>query len=438
MGRVGSLQTEPPDLTRHVATLDAIERAMCAGDCYDDLDDALRSILDVCAEALGCAYSGLMVLDMHDGELTGRLILQPKTTKSLCSAGLQPPVAQWLLQLDLTQSLVARVFLEHRTRVVSCLHDLTRPHWDAYAVHLVQRSLGITSIALAPMLTGGECLGVVAAAFDKAQAVAEWHLTVLRLFARCAAASIKHADLSRTLVDREQQVSHLLKATIDAQERERERICLEIHDGVTQTLAAAHHYVQVVDSYPQLPEGVRPHIHRAGTLVRTAIREARELIATLRPAALDTLGLVVTLRNEMEDLGAQTGMCIEFEADEVRFAKATETALYRIMREAVTNVTKHARASRVAVRVKQARDRILVEVQDDGVGFDPAVEARQPTPHKVGLLSMRKRVELLGGALTLVSRPTEGTLVRVEVPLPAHSSPAVERVAVCEVAEEAL
>ncbi|MHB1131510.1 MAG: sensor histidine kinase [Chloroflexota bacterium] len=438
MAKVDYLQTKPPGLARHVATLNAIERAMCAGDCYDNLDDALRSILDASSEALGCAYSGLMAMDLRDGELSGRLVLPQQTANSLRRAGLEVPDEQRLCRLDMTRNLVARVFLEQRLQVVSCLTDLEGPHWDTLAAHLAQANLGITAIALAPMVVGGECLGVVAAAFDKTQEIADWHLTVLRLCARCAADIIKYADLSRTLVDRERQVSHLLGVTIDAQEGERERICLEIHDGVTQALAAAHHYLQVVDIYPQLPEGVRPHVQRAGTLVRTAIREAREVIATLRPAALDTLGLVGTLRDEMGDLRAQTGLQIEFEADDVHFAKATETALYRIVREAVTNVTKHAHASRVTMLVRQTRERIIVEVQDDGIGFDPAAEARQPTPQKVGLLSMRKRAELLGGALTLTSRPAEGTLVRVEVPLPAPVSPAAERIGVFAAAREAV
>jgi len=121
----------------------------------------------------------------------------------------------------------------------------------------------------------------------------------------------------------------------------------------------------------------------------------------------------------------QTGVAITFDADPARFPKPVETALYRIIHEAVHNVIKHAQAGQVLVRVKQDRQHLVVEVQDNGVGFDPAA-LEQPGRRKgVGLLSMRKRAELLQGSFALTSSPGTGTRVRVQVPLlaPEADSP---------------
>jgi len=223
-------------------------------------------------------------------------------------------------------------------------------------------------------------------------------------------------DITEHELAREQQAGLLLKATIEAQEEERERICLDIHDGICQMLSAAFQYLEAAGSQPELPEIVQSRIATAGGLVRDALREAREVLATLRPAALDSLGLVATLRHQLAELGGQAGLIVEFSHDIARPSRAIETVLYRVILEAVRNVIKHADASVLEVRLRQVHGHIVASVRDDGVGFDATVPSGK-MHGGVGLLSMRKRTELANGRFDLLSRIGGGTLVRAQLPL---------------------
>ena len=413
-----------------------------------NIDEALSVVLDACSAALGFLCPSLVLLDTYEDLLVGRLVSSPHTNELVRRAGsksgmtidglLDPLRSRRAVehratdhnnaagdgvafQLDmLLENLVVRVFLERSLRVTPRYYDLVEPYLPQEAAEAIQRALGAESFAVLPLVTSERCLGVLVVASPARGSLADSDLAALGLLAAQSALTIENARLQRDLFDREQQVSFLLKAIIDAQEEERERICMEIHDGVAQTLAPAFHYLQTLDR-PELPEALRSSVRKAGGLVRTAIREAREVIASLRPASLDTLGLVATLRYEMDELRDQANWQLDFDADQVRFPKAVETALYRVIREAVTNVSKHSHATNVAVRIKQLDDDIVVEVQDNGVGFDIAGIEHDAHRKGVGLPSMRKRVELLAGRFYVTSSAVRGTLVRVEVPLLVHA-----------------
>lgn len=412
-------------------------------------EEVLATILDACSEELNYLYPSVALLNVSGSRLVGRLISSSDTwervrqvtrgvgvpldgflglrgerraTRRAGQPGEVPPDAL-CYQLETTENLVVQVFLDGTPAITTSLYDLLCPQLEAEAAAAVQQALGITSIAVLPLTARGRRVGVLTVASDSEQSVGAFDIPALEILAGQAAMVIENSRLYQELLSREQQVSALLKVTIDAQEEERERICLEIHDRVAQTLAPAFQYLQTLDSRPELPDALRANVRKASMLVRNAIREAREVIASLRPAALDTLGLVATLRHEIDDLRTQMGWQVDFEADEVRFPKAVETALYRILHEALSNVTKHAHANRVTVRVKQEQARAVAVIQDNGVGFDVQAWERQLWRKSVGLLSMRKRAELLQGSFDVMSSPGEGTVVRVEVPLLAQENP---------------
>jgi signal transduction histidine kinase len=139
------------------------------------------------------------------------------------------------------------------------------------------------------------------------------------------------------------------------------------------------------------------------------------LAVDLRPASLDHLGLEVALRQYTRSVGTSFGLAVRFKARGLkseRLPAALETALYRIVQEAMTNVVRHARATRVDVLVELRGDRVTLMIEDDGIGFDP--EASQVGEH-FGLLGIRERAEALGGTLTVESSPGAGSTVVVEV-----------------------
>jgi signal transduction histidine kinase len=234
------------------------------------------------------------------------------------------------------------------------------------------------------------------------------------LLARLAAAYLCCAELRQTLAQREEHLDQLMRSTIEAQEAEREWICLEVHDGVAQTMVSAFQHLQAYEAMPasRLKEA-RPHIRRAASLVRQAIGECREVINSITPAPLSELGLEATLRQELRRFEEDTGCSVQFNAPKTRLPRQTEVALYRIVHEAVTNVKKHARSKSLDVEICQDRRRVSIRVKDSGVGFDPNLPQRSGR----GLMSMRKRAEILGGVCEVKSQPGQGTEVTVEVPL---------------------
>lgn len=222
--------------------------------------------------------------------------------------------------------------------------------------------------------------------------------------------------------EKEEEFKRVVQAMAEAQDLERERLCLEVHDGVTQTLVSAFQYLQALrraleeDPTPSGISQARSLATRASTLVRQAIQEARDVIDRLEPATLADLGLAATLRQKLREMEAETGCRVEFKSDTLRLPRATELALYRILYEAITNVKRHAHSPRLEVELRRSPTGIKIRVKDWGVGFQP-----HPTPLSpqggIGLFSMRKRAELLGGTCQVLSALGQGTTITVEVPL---------------------
>ena len=228
-------------------------------------------------------------------------------------------------------------------------------------------------------------------------------------------ARLEIESLQRELREKEAQVRELIRDTLDAQEAERERVCLEVHDGVTQTLASAFQHLQSLESTALEGAHARQLLLSASALIKQAIQESREVINSLQPATLRDLGLVATLRQEIQQLEGETKWKIEFKADAMRLPQDIETGLYRIIHEAITNARKHADTERLRIRITSAGDQVRAEVRDWGVGFNYNCEDMSRR-RGTGLLSMRKRVELLQGTFDIESTPGQGTLISVEIP----------------------
>ena len=216
---------------------------------------------------------------------------------------------------------------------------------------------------------------------------------------------------------REEQVRDLIAETLDAQEAALQHLSLELHDGVTQTLTSVLHPLKTLEDLSP-PESQPWQLTRqVTTLVHQAIQECREVINGLQPAMLSSLGLVATLRQEMQQLGQEAGWKVDCKADYTSLPLEVETGLYRIVHEALTNARRHADTQQVAVCISHTRSQVTVEVRDWGRGFDAEGENLAPGGRGMGLFSMRKRAQLLGGSCTISSSLGRGTTVRVTVPL---------------------
>jgi signal transduction histidine kinase len=196
---------------------------------------------------------------------------------------------------------------------------------------------------------------------------------------------------------------------------ERTRLARELHDSVTQSLFSASMLAQAAQSlWQREPERAKERLDRAAELCGGALAEMRALIFELRPDALAEEGLVSALSKHAAAREARDGVAVKIRTHaERRLPARFEEAAYRIVREALHNVMKHARASNVTVDVNFEPGQLRLDVRDDGRGFEPSQRSTG-----LGLTSMRERAEQLGGTLTVVSSSGSGTRVHAEIPLP--------------------
>jgi two-component system CheB/CheR fusion protein len=217
----------------------------------------------------------------------------------------------------------------------------------------------------------------------------------------------------------EEDRRELLRRLATAQEDERRRVAVELHDQMGQLLVALALGLKAVEL--AIPDNgpAMARLLEVKHITHMIDQEVHQLAWELRPAVLDDLGLVAALTTYVEEWAARSGVAADFVSiglETERIPLAGETALYRVVQEALTNVLRHARAKRVSVVLQRTPDGATVVVEDDGTGFDPEGPSR---PGRLGLLGMQERVELVGGTLTVESVPGNGTTVIAQVPVPA-------------------
>jgi signal transduction histidine kinase len=203
---------------------------------------------------------------------------------------------------------------------------------------------------------------------------------------------------------------------------ERNRLALDLHDAVSQTLFSLVLTAEAAAAqFDRDPAGARAQLERLRTLSREALDELRSLIFGLRPPELARDGLAGTLRKQAEMLERVHGVSIEVEADGLGTPDtgaapdpSFELGVLRIAHEALHNAVRHADARSVGVRLTEADGRLVVEVTDDGTGFEP--ERPELRARHLGLTSMEERARELGGRLEIRSAPGAGTTVHLEVP----------------------
>lgn len=206
-----------------------------------------------------------------------------------------------------------------------------------------------------------------------------------------------------------------------SQEQERRKIAYDIHDGIAQLMVGAQHHLEAFDHLWREDASIAgDQLGRGRSKLRQAIVETRRLMAHLRPVSLETLGLIPAVQRYLNELGRDAGWEIDYHA-EVSVLNLTpdeETALFRIVQEALTNAWKHAQTSMVRVSLHtegEKDDLLVVHVQDWGKGFDLARAQADTTG--IGIVGMRDRARLMGGVCSIETRPGRGTTVRLRVPL---------------------
>jgi len=255
---------------------------------------------------------------------------------------------------------------------------------------------------------------------DSQGAILKWYGTcsdindrkLLEQSIRENASELEHMVDLRTV-----ELRRLSARLLSLQDEERRRIAREIHDGLGQELAAAKMILDgVLAKYPA------PNVSQAAIdtsdLVDRAIKQVRTISHLLHPPLLDEVGLISALRWFLEGLSERSGISVRLEVDPPdldRFKPELETAIFRIIQEALTNMFRHSGARNGCVSLKQSEDQITVIVSDDGKGIAEQVAQLRPDSVGVGIGGMRQRVSELGGRFRL-SNANPGTVVEIVVP----------------------
>ena len=333
--------------------------------------------------------AGSVVIMLRDGE---ELVVQASAGHVREARGVRLPIA------DSTSGQV----LEHRRpeRITDVAARL-RIAPSEFGVPDPQTAL------LVPMVYRSEAVGILAA-FDRDGGVfSEDDEQMLRTFAASAATAVALAQSVQA--DR-------LRSSLAAADAERRRWARELHDETLQSLGGVRIGLSSALRRDDLLVA-QDAMREAVAQIEREIENLRAIITELRPAALDELGLRAAIEGLLDRHREQSGFQLGGElvlpdpgAGEERLDEELETTVYRLVQEALTNVAKHARASRVRVVVRESDGELLVEVQDDGAGFDPDAGS-----HGFGLAGMQERVSLADGTLS-VDSGEQGTLVRACLP----------------------
>jgi len=244
-------------------------------------------------------------------------------------------------------------------------------------------------------------------------------LDMLTALAHQAALAIRNATSFQEVRRQRRTVERLLGEVSRAQEEERMRIALQIHDGPAQTMHAALRNLEAVRALagagPAALPGVLDELERT---IRQAIQETRAVMIDLKPPSLEGLGLHAALRQYARQFEQRTSIRATFvtQGRERRLPSMVESCLYRIAQEALANVWKHAGAQEAWLTLEVRPNACSLEIRDDGRGFDLEAVAARAGQH-LGLRSLRERAELVGGSLSITGSPGEGTTIRVAAPL---------------------
>jgi signal transduction histidine kinase len=305
------------------------------------------------------------------------------------------------MQLEFAASKAGRVLERARSeRIDSVLQDREIDQRAA-------RRLGVHSGLYVPLVVRGRGIGVVIA-HDRLEHGPAFADDDLRLAETLAARAAIAVDLS------ERVSRDAVRRVLEAQELERRRLARELHDETGQALASILLGLKPLERSAETA-AARAEVASVRQLVVSTLQDVRALAVELRPATLDDFGLVPAVERLAGTVREQSELRIDFEAQlgSERLPTEVETALYRVVQEALTNIVKHAAARHVSILLARKDRAVVAVIEDDGSGFDP----HRTRGDALGLSGMRERMVLVGGRLRIESASGAGTTLVAEVPV---------------------
>jgi len=387
--------------TLRLETLHTIDLAILAARSLDEIADAvLHRVMGI----LACQEAHVSLFDLETREII--IYAARSTGESSLASGIHVPFD------DMGAVLDGHLDALRGGRVLIFDDITTLPDLTVTQNRLLQ---GLPSGISAPLRVRGELIGSLNLWADQPARFGPDDADTVRDVADSLAVAINQVELFEEVTAGREQMRQLAARIVSTQEQERRHIANELHDEIGQNLTAVKITLDLLD---QLPDDLaRIKLTEAAQLVDDLLNRIRNLSLDLRPAMLDDLGLLPTLQSYFERYTRQMAIQVLFKhnALDSRFAAAVESAAYRIVQEALTNVARHAKVSEVTVRLWVDQDTLNVQIEDHGVGFDR--NAAFAATDKSGLSGMRERATLLGGQLSVESSPGTGTRLTAELPV---------------------
>lgn len=297
--------------------------------------------------------------------------------------------------------------------------------WQIVSITLIMIAVGfaaaffLTWILTRPILSLVEATQAVAKG-DFSRQVSRWANDEIGDLAEAfntMTRSLAEADEQRQ--ERETLRENYIRGVIQAQEEERKRIARELHDSTSQSLTSLLVSLRNLEGIHD-PEVLTARLSELRQVASGTLDEVHTLAWQLRPSVLDDLGLSVALQRYIADYEHRYSIPVGFVARGLkdRLPPAMEASIYRIVQEGLTNIIRHSNARNASVLLEQRQNSIRVIVEDDGVGFDPAV--LKSSDRSFGLQGIRERAQLFGGQLIIESQPGQGSSLFIEIPLHNH------------------
>ena len=211
-----------------------------------------------------------------------------------------------------------------------------------------------------------------------------------------------------------------LRDILNTQERERHRLSRELHDDTAQELIDVGHEIdEILEDTDRFPENARQRLITLRSTIDDILEKTRRAIQGLQPPLLEEIGITPALFWLCDNLAEETGIEIENDISlpEDKLTQELKLAVFRITQESLNNIKKHAQATRVSLHLKMVDNRLRLQISDNGVGFTPPGSGKLISGGKLGLVGLQERVGLLNGSFNLRSKPNEGTMIQVEIPL---------------------
>ncbi len=392
------------DIMQQNRELSALNQIGHAANQTLELNRVLNTSLDMILEVMDCEGGGIYIRESNE---RGDLLLR-------VAKGLSPNFYKRFEKIRLGIGLMGKGLAGHEAVILERVTKKTK--FTSHGAPEGMKLAVSVPITVKDRLIGA--LNVASYVYDTFEPL---KVELLLTIGNHIGVVIENAMLMDSLKKHEQDLQTLSSQIIQAQEEERKRISRELHDEASQALVAAKINLEMIEkSLPSNLEEVTTRLVETSSLLVSTLENLRRLSYDLRPSMLDDLGLIPTLRWYTESYAKRLGIPINFKitALDKRLDLEIETAIYRIVQEALTNIAKYAQAKEVHISLEKKGSRLITKVEDNGRGFTLKTSVSGENHYQgSGILGMKERIYNLGGTFHIESKQGVGTKLLVEIPL---------------------